>query len=51
MKRTRFTETQIVAILKETDAGMQIKEICGYCEVKKKYSCRGAYYCIEGTCE
>ena len=28
MKRTRFTETQIVAILKETDSGMQIKEIC-----------------------
>ena len=24
---------------------------CGYCEVKKKYSCKGAFYCIEGTCE
>lgn len=24
---------------------------CGYCEVKKKYSCRGAFYCIEGVCE
>lgn len=28
MKRTRFTETQIVAILKEADSGMQIKDIC-----------------------
>jgi len=28
MKRTRFTETQIVAILKEADSGIQIKELC-----------------------
>lgn len=28
MKRSRFTETQIVAILKETDAGMPVKNIC-----------------------
>lgn len=28
MKRTRFTETQIVAILKEGDAGTPVKEIC-----------------------
>ncbi len=28
MKRTRFTETQIVAILKEADSGMMIKDIC-----------------------
>ncbi len=28
MKRTRFTETQIVAILKEADSGMLIKDIC-----------------------
>jgi len=28
MKRGRFTETQIVSILKEADAGVRIKDIC-----------------------
>lgn len=28
MKKSRFTETQIVSILKMTDAGMPVKEVC-----------------------
>ncbi len=45
MKRSRFTETQIVAILAEADAGMAVTEVCcrhGICgntfyNWKKKY--------------
>lgn len=28
MKKSKFTETQIVAILKEADAGLKVAEVC-----------------------
>jgi len=28
MKKVRFTETQIVSILKQADAGVPVKELC-----------------------
>ena len=28
MKRTRFSETQIVSILKQADAGIKVKDLC-----------------------
>ena len=28
MKKTRFTETQIVAILKSADAGLKVRDLC-----------------------
>ncbi len=38
MKKGRFTETQIVAILKEADGGMSVKDIC------RKYEISDATY-------
>ena len=50
MKKTRFTENQIISILKEDEAGVQVKEICRkhgisdatYYTWKSKYGGMGA---------
>jgi len=39
MKRGRFTETQIVSILKEADAGGRVKDIC-----RQHVICDATYY-------
>ena len=38
MKRARFSETQIVAILKEADSGVPVKDVC------RKYEISDATY-------
>jgi putative transposase len=46
MKKSKFTESQIVAILKETDSGLKVAEVCRkhgisqptYYNWKSKYS-------------
>lgn len=38
MKRSRFSETQIIAILKEADAGMKVEDVC------RKYGISNATY-------
>lgn len=46
MKKSTFTESQIVAVLKEGDAGMPVVDLCRkhgvsnaiYCQWKSKYS-------------
>ena len=50
MKSSRFTETQIIAILEEADAGRQVKDLCRehgispstYYQWKSKYGGMGA---------
>ncbi len=42
MKNSRFTESQIVSILKETDAGAKVTEVC-----RRHRICDATYYIYE----
>ena len=45
MKRSRFSETQIIAILKEADAGITVKEVCRKHGISDAtyYKCKSKY--------
>ena len=51
MKKSRFTETQIVSILKQTDAGVPVKDICRQAgiSVPKYYKWKSKYGGLEAS--
>ncbi len=51
MKKSRFTETQIISILKQADAGMPVKDICRKAGISEPtyYSWKSKYGGMEAS--
>ncbi len=51
MKKTKFTETQIVSILKQQEAGIPTKEICRQHGISEAtfYNCKSRYGGMEAS--
>lgn len=51
MKKSKFTKSQIVAILKEADAGMMVKDICRKYQISSPtyYSWQSKYGGMEAS--
>ena len=51
MKKSKFTESQIVAILKEADAGKKVDDVCRQHSISSAtyYNWKSKYDCMEAS--